>query len=103
MGAFYTAFGASSYGGFWVDRRCFTTDAHLQSHFPLVDFAEFVESLRVEGVSYIVMPEEVSERGRFGFSFTAGDNEVPFLHRLVGERGQRIFESGSVSVYRIAP
>src|SRR5262249_9218447 len=67
--AFYTTFGSSSGGAFWVDRPVYVTDSHLQGMIRLTDWDGFLDSLRMAAIDYIVISEEQFSAGRLGFSF----------------------------------
>jgi hypothetical protein len=101
MAAFYTSFGASSYGGFWVDRTCFTTDSHLQRFLPLDDWSAFVHSVARAQIDYVVIFEHESSAGRHGFWFVEGQNEYAFARRLVDRYGEKLTQSDALQVYRL--
>ncbi|HEY4106547.1 MAG TPA: hypothetical protein VGM44_21750, partial [Polyangiaceae bacterium] len=75
MVSFYSTFGASSFGGFWVDRPCYATDTHLESAIRFGDFQSFKQSLQRLGVTHIVISDQLFTAGRVGFDFAAGKNE----------------------------
>jgi hypothetical protein len=101
FGAFYTTFGASSYAGFWVDRMCYTTDSHLQTFFRLDDWTAFEDSIDRAGITHVVVAKQQFNPTRHGFTFTAGQNEFPFVRRLVSERGDKVLDLDLVEIYRI--
>jgi hypothetical protein len=101
IGAFYTSFGASNYGCFWLNARCFTTDSYIQSSIPLTDWQSFVRSLNQRGIHYLVISEKQFLRGRIGFSFPAEENEYPFCRRLADQYGRKLAQFGSLQFYSV--
>jgi hypothetical protein len=101
MAAFYRAFGASSYGGFWVDRTCYATDPHLQGYLRLDDWQAFLRSLHVAAIDYIVLTDDQPAISRLGFHFAAADNEYPFCKRLVEEYGEKVYQFDHLAVYHL--
>ncbi len=99
--AFYTTYGASSYGGFWSDRPFYTTDSHLQSFIPLDDWSSFVARLRSERITHVLIFEHQSTATRDGFSFKAQTNEYPFCRRLVEQYGDKVAQFGDLQLYRV--
>ena len=101
MAAFYTSYGASSAGGFWIDRTCYATDSHLQRYIRLNDWREFLRSVGEASIDYVALPMDQASTKRLGFQFPAADNEYPFCRRLVEEYGEKVFEAGKLGVYHI--
>jgi hypothetical protein len=85
--AFYTTFGSSTAGAYWVDRACYSTDAHLQDFIHLNDWPSFLESISKSGIEYVLVSDREFIAGRHGFRFTAAQNEFAFARRLVAEFG----------------
>jgi hypothetical protein len=101
MAAFYSTYGASSSGGFWVDRTCYATDSHLQGYIHLNDWQEFLRSIGKASIDYVAFSSDHSSAKRLGFSFTAAENEYEFCRRLVEEYGEKVFEADTLGVYRL--
>ncbi len=101
VGSFYTSFGASNYGCFWLTPRCFTTDSYIQSSIPLGDWQSFVRSLNQAGIHYLLISEKQFLRERIGFSFPAGDNEYPFVRRLADQYGKKLAQFGPLQFYSV--
>ncbi len=101
--AFYTSIGASQFGGYWVDRKLFTTDAQFQSFIRLDRWSSFLRSVRDAGITYVLIFESQYCAGRYGFSFTEGGNEYPFCRRLVDEYGEKVAQFGELQLYRVWP
>jgi hypothetical protein len=101
IASFYTSFGASSFGCFWVDRTCFASDSHLQIFIRLDDWDAFLQSLQKAGIEYVVISDRQFTPGRHGYSFTAGRNEYPFCRRLVDEYGEKLAQFGHMQLYRV--
>jgi hypothetical protein len=101
VAAFYQTFGAATYGGFWVDRPFYVTDAHLQTAIRLDDWTAFLVSVRDAGISHVVISDRLFNAGRQGFSFRAGSNEYPFCRRLVDEHGEKLGQFGALQVYHV--
>jgi hypothetical protein len=103
MAAFYTSFGASSGGAFWVRRACYSTDSHLQGFIRLSDWPAFLASIRSAAIDFVVISDTQFAAGRHGFVFTAGANEYPFCQRLVREYGTRVSQFEHIQVYKLRP
>jgi hypothetical protein len=103
IAAFYTTFGASSFGCFPIDRTCFTTDSHLQRFIRLDTWPAFLNSLTAAGIQYVLISDQQFSANRHGFTFTEGTNEYPFCARLVAEYGEVIAKSEQLSLYRLRP
>ena len=101
--SFYTSFSMSSMGGFWIDRRCYTTDSHLQQAVRLDAWPAFLASLRELGVTHFVLAKTQTAAGRHGFSFHALENEYAFGRRLAEERGELLATFDLMQVYRLRP
>jgi hypothetical protein len=99
--AFYLTYGASSFGGLWIDRTCYTTDSHLQRFLRLDDWNSFLRSVYGAHVSHVVISDEPYLAGRHGFSFLAGQNEYPFSRRLVDQYGEKLLQIRNMQLYRI--
>lgn len=100
IASFYTTIGASSAGGFWVDRPCFATDSHLQASISFADWRSFLASIRRLGITHVVISDQLFAAGRQGFTYAAGANEYPFCRRLVDRYGDKLQQSGHLQVYR---
>jgi hypothetical protein len=103
VAAFYTTFGASSFGCFPIDRKCFTTDSHLQRFIRLDTWPAFLNSVAAAGIQYVLISDEQFVMDRHGFTFTEGTNEYPFCARLVAQYGEVIAKSEHLSLYRLRP
>jgi hypothetical protein len=103
MASFYTTNGACNYGGFWVDRTCYTTDSHAQIFIRLDGWLSFLESVRKAGVSHMVIFDAQFTPGRHGFSFPASLNEYPFCRRLADELGEKLAQFDHMQIYRVHP
>jgi hypothetical protein len=103
VAAFYTTFGASSAGTFFVDRPCYATDSHLQTFIRFDEWPAFLESVARAGISDVVISDTEFVAGRVGFSFPAAANEYPFCRRLVDLFGTKLSQSGHLQVYRLRP
>jgi hypothetical protein len=101
IASFYTAFGASSAGAFWVDRPCYATDSHLQGFVRLDEWPAFLESIKRADIAYVVVPAREFLAGRHGFAFPAAANEYRFARRLVDEYGSRVSQHDYLQVYRL--
>jgi hypothetical protein len=101
MASFYSTFGASSFGGFWVDRPCYATDTHLESAIRFDDFQSFKQSLQRLGVTHVVISDKQFSAGRVGFDFVAGKNEYPFCRRLVDTESEKLGQFGPLQLYRL--
>jgi hypothetical protein len=101
LASFYTTFGASSAGGFWIDRPCYATDSHLQTAINLQDWPSFLASVTRAGISHVVISDQLFTAGRQGFSFRAGRNEYPFSRRLVDEYGVKLGQFKHMQLYRV--
>ena len=101
LASFYSGFGESSFGGFWLDRLCFATDSHLQTAIPFNNFESFVKKIQQLGIEYVVLPDHLFSPGRQGFSFPAGENEYPFCVNLVEKYGQQLQHFGHLQLYRL--
>jgi hypothetical protein len=103
VGAFYTTFGASNYGCFWLDVRCFTTDSYIQSFVRLSDWQSFARSLNRSGIRYLLIADQQFTPGRIGFSFVAEANEYPFCRQLADRYGKKLAQFGSLQFYSFGP
>jgi hypothetical protein len=101
VAAFYTTFGASSFGCFPIDRQCFTTDSHLQRFIRLDTWPAFLNSVTAAGIQYVLISDQQFSATRHGFTFTPGTNEYPFCARLVAEYGEVIARSEHLLLYRL--
>ena len=101
VSAFYTTFGASSFGCFQIDRECFTTDSHLQRFIRLDTWPAFLDSVRGAGIQYVLISNQQFVPNRHGFAFTEGTNEYPFCARLAAEYGQITARGEYLSLYRL--
>jgi hypothetical protein len=101
VGAFYTSFGASNYGCFWLKVRCFTTDSYIQTYIDLNDWQSFLHSIDQAGIHYLLVSDKRYSPNRIGFSFTAGDNEYPFSRRLADEFGTKLAQFGPLQFYSL--
>jgi hypothetical protein len=99
--AFYTTFGASSFGCFPIDRKCFTTDSMLQRFIRLDTWPSFLNSLTAAGIQYVLISDQQFAVNRHGFTFTEGTNEYPFCARLVAQYGEVVTKSEHLSLYRL--
>jgi hypothetical protein len=102
MASFYTTFGASSYGGFWIDRTCFATDSQMQNFIRFDTWDSFLESIRRAKISHVVIGDGQFNRTRVGFEFPALDNEYPFSRRLVERHGEKVAQFGHMQVYQLS-
>jgi hypothetical protein len=103
VAAFYTTFGASSFGCFPIDRECFTTDSMMQRFIRLDTWPAFLNSVTAAGIQYVLISDQQFSANRHGFTFTEGINEYPFCARLVAEYGEVIAKSEHLSLYRLRP
>ena len=101
IASFYTTFGISSGGAFWIQRPAYTTDGHLQGFIKLTDWPSFLSSVERAGIDVVVISDTQFVANRYGFAFPAGANEYPFCRRLVTEFGTRVFEFDHLQVYRL--
>jgi hypothetical protein len=101
MVAFYTSVGASSYGGFWVDRTCFTTDSHMQESIRLEDWPGFLASLERAHITHVVVASHQANEGRHGFSYPTLANEYELGRRVALERGEKLAGFGLLELYRL--
>jgi hypothetical protein len=101
LASFYTTIGSSSFAGFWIDRMCYTTDAHLQGFLPLRDFDAFVAAVSREHITHVVVADERYSPDRLGFSFPESQNEYPFALRLVREHGEKVRQAGIFGLYKL--
>jgi hypothetical protein len=101
VASFYTTFGASNYGCFWLDVHCFTTDSYIQSFIRLSDWQSFARSLNQAGIHYVLISEKQFVPDRIGFSFTAGRNEYSFCRRLADQYGQKLAQFGYLQFYKV--
>ncbi|SHN87824.1 hypothetical protein SAMN05444170_7391 [Bradyrhizobium erythrophlei] len=101
VSAFYTTFGASSFGCFPIDRQCYTTDSHLQRFIRLDTWPAFLESVRGAGIQYVIISNQQFTANRQGFTFTEGINEYPFCARLVEEYAEVIAADEHLLLYRL--
>jgi len=100
-GAFYSTFGASSFGCFPANRQCFTTDSHLQTFIDLREWGAFLRSIRGAKIKYVLMSDRQFSPGRQGFSFLANENEYAFCQRLTRERGELLFRAHHLELFRL--
>jgi hypothetical protein len=101
IAAFYTTFGASSFGCFPIDRKCFTTDSHLQRFIRLDTWPAFLKSVSAAGIQYVLISNQQFTPNRHGFTFTEGINEYPFCARLAAEYGEVIAADQHLLLYRL--
>jgi hypothetical protein len=101
--AFYTSTAASSFGGFWVDRAFYTTDAHLQAFIRFDDWTTFLRSVQSAQITHVLVYSRQYNAGRLNFSFPAAENEFPFSRRLVDEYGRLLAQYGDLQFYEVAP
>jgi hypothetical protein len=101
IAAFYTTFGASSGGAFWVQRVAYVTDSQMQAVIRLQDWTGFLRSIRMAGIDFVVISDTQFAAQRYGFSFTAGLNEYPFCRRLVTEYGTLVSQYEHLQIYRL--
>jgi hypothetical protein len=101
VSAFYTTFGASSFGCFPIDRQCYTTDSHLQRFIRLDTWPAFLESVRAAGIQYVIISNQQFTSNRHGFTFIEDVNEYPFCTRLVAEYGEVIAADGHLLLYHL--
>ena len=101
VGSFYTTFGVSNYGCFWLAVRCFTTDSYNQTFIRLSDWHSFARSLNQADIHYLLISEKQFLPDRIGFSFTAGQNEYPFSRRLADQYGKMLAQFGPLQFYSI--
>jgi hypothetical protein len=99
--AFYTTFGGSSFGGFWIDRPVYATDSHLQTYIRFNDWRSFLESVHRAGINYEIIFDEQGSATRHGFTFEAVQNEYPFCRRLADSYGKLEAHFGSFGLYRV--
>jgi hypothetical protein len=100
-GAFYSTFGASSFGCFRAERYCVTTDSHLQTYIELTDWTAFLRSVQRAGIQYVVVADQQFSPDRQGFRYRAADNEYPFCVRLAQSAGTLVFQAGHFQLYRL--
>ncbi|HWZ89373.1 MAG TPA: hypothetical protein VNW92_11000 [Polyangiaceae bacterium] len=103
VAAFYTTFGASSFGCYPLDRVCFTTDSHLQRYIRLDDWDQFLASVDRAKIQYLLLSDQRWTAGRHGFTFLAGQNEYPFCTRLASEYGEKVTSFQHLTLYRLRP
>jgi hypothetical protein len=101
VAAFYSTFGASSFGCFRAERHCFTTDSHLQTYIDLTEWPTFLRSVKQANIQYVLISDEQFSVNRQGFSYRAGKNEYPFCLSLVHRAGTKIFQAGHLQLYRL--
>jgi hypothetical protein len=101
IAAFYPTFGASSGGGFWVDRPVYVTDSQLQGFIHLDSWPSFLRSIAAARIEYVLISDELPNAGRLGFSFRESANEYRFCRRLVEEYGERVRTDGHLQLYRL--
>jgi hypothetical protein len=101
VAAFYSSFGASSFGCFRAQRHCFTTDSHLQTYINLTDWTDFLRSVKRANIQYLLISDTQFSPNRQGFSYPAGKNEYPFCVRLAQEAGTKVFQAGHFQVFRL--
>jgi hypothetical protein len=103
IGAFYTTFGASSGGAFWLDRVAYVTDSQLQGFIHLETWPSFLESVKKARIDYVLVSDVQFTPGRVGFSFAASRNEYPFCRRLAVEYGELLQTHEHLQLYRLRP
>jgi hypothetical protein len=103
VGAFNSSFGAGNYVCFWLDRTCYATDSQIQGYMDLRDWQSFRNGLSKANIGYLLISERQAFGNRYGFNFTAGNNEYPFCRRLADEYGQQVAQFGVMQLYRIGP
>jgi hypothetical protein len=101
VAAFYTSFGAANYGCSWLDRRCYTTDSHMQAYIRFDAWSSFQQSLNTAEINYVLIRETEVLKNRQGYSFTAGSNEYPFCRKLVDTSGEKLAQFGALQFYRL--
>jgi hypothetical protein len=101
VAAFYTTYGASSFGGFPLERTCFTTDSHLQAYIRLNTWDEFLASVKAAHIDYLLVADEQCCPDRIGFEFAAQRNEFPFCKRLGAEYGEQVARFEHLNLYRL--
>ena len=102
MAAFYTTFGASTFGAFAVDRTCYATDSHLQAFLRLDEWPAFLRSVQEAGIDHVVVADRETNAGRVGFSFPAVDHEFAYSKRLVQEFGEPVGPAfANLRLYRL--
>jgi hypothetical protein len=101
VAAFYTTFGATSFGCFPIDRQCFATDSHVQRYIRLDTWPAFLNSVATAGIQYVLISDQQFTASRYGFTFTEGTNEYPFCARLVAEYGEVIARGEHLLLYRL--
>jgi hypothetical protein len=103
IGAFYTSFGASSGGAFWLDRAAYVTDSQLQGFIHLETWPLFLESVKKARIDYVLVSDVQFAPDRLGFSFPASMNEYPFCRRLAVEYGELLQTHEHLQLYRLRP
>lgn len=103
IGAFYTTFGASSGGAFWLNRAAYVTDSQLQGFIHLESWASFLESVKKARIDYILVSDVQFTADRLGFKFDASTNEYPFCRRLAVEHGDMVDSYEHLQLYRLRP
>jgi hypothetical protein len=103
IGAFYTTFGASSGGAFWLDRVAYVTDSQLQGFIHLETWPLFLESVKKAKIDYVLVSDVQFTADRLGFSFAASMNEYPFCRRLAVEHGELLQTHEHLQLYRLRP
>lgn len=101
VAAFYQTHGASSFGCFRAQRYCLTTDSHLQTYIDFTDWDAFLRSVKKAGVDYVLISDQQFTHNRQGFSYRAGQNELPFCRRLVQSSGTLMFQADHYQIYRL--
>ena len=107
MGAFCSSFSRTSGMAFWVDRKTYTTDSHLQSFFRFDSWQPFLDSIQKAHVDFAVIAEPSPASGPLpptcssAAFFDEGKNEYPFVRRLVTEYGSLVYSSGRLEVYKL--
>jgi hypothetical protein len=99
--AFYTTFGASSGGLFWVDRASYVTDSHTEGFFHFNDWPSFLASVYQARIDYVIIFDEQYEADRLGFTFESLRNEYPFCRRLVEEHGDLVYLYDRLRIFRL--
>jgi hypothetical protein len=103
IGAFYTTFGASSGGAFWLDRAAYVTDSQLQGYIHLESWDSFLESVKKARIDYVLVSDVQFTADRLGFSFPASMNEYPYCKRLAVEHGELLASYEHLQLYRLRP
>jgi hypothetical protein len=101
VAAFYSTFGISSFGGFQFQRTAYATDSHLQTAIHFDDWVAFLEDLKSEGVTHVLISDAQFCKGRLGMTFPAEENEYPFCRNLVDQYGQKLAQFDHLQIYAL--